>query len=266
MYSVISVNPAAAVRFALDAVGSPYVYGAANRPCAPAMREAQMRQYPGAAWNIRANCPVLNGNAGICAGCPYLGKTAFDCAQLTRFALQAAGVSLPSGASSQWKAGVWAEKGEIPAALPANHTALCVPCLVFRHDPAAPSSRPMAHVGLSLGDGRAVDARSHRRGVVKMPLTAYPWTHYALPAGFLAGGGKGLAMALQSGSRGGAVRMLQRNLLNLGFPLPRYGADGIYGPETAAAVRAFQHAYSLPPSGIADSMTINLLSGGQNNG
>lgn len=256
------LNHAAAVRFALAMVGSPYVYGAANKPCTPAMRRGQIRQYPGAERHIRVNCPVLSGRADGCGGCPHQGKTAFDCAQLTRFALLSAGVSLPSGASSQWKAGIFSEKGELPAPLPVSHTSLRLPCLVFRHDPAGPKSRPMAHVGLSLGDGRAVDARSHRRGVLLSPLASYPWTHYALPRGFRAEEGMGPAETLRIGARGGAVAALQQGLLRLGFPLPCFGADGVFGRETMAAVRAFQHARNLPPTGIADSLTLDTIERG----
>jgi cell wall-associated NlpC family hydrolase len=256
------VNPAAAVRFALDMVGSPYVYGAANKPCTPAMRKGQMRQYPGAEGHIRLNCPVLSGRAAACYGCPHEGKAAFDCAQLTRFALLAAGISLPSGASSQWKAEVFSEKAELVAPLPLSHIVLRLPCLVFRRDPMGPTSRPMAHVGLSLGDGRAVDARSHRRGVLLSPLDSYPWTHYALPRGFQGEEGEAPAETLYIGARGEAVTALQRGLLRLGFPLPLFGTDGIFGPETMAAVRAFQFARNLSPTGIADSLTLITMERG----
>ena len=47
---------------------------------------------------------------------------------------------------------------------------------------------------------------------------------------------------LQKGSRGAQVKLLQQNLLSLGYKLPRYGADGDYGDETRSAVIAFQKA------------------------
>lgn len=45
---------------------------------------------------------------------------------------------------------------------------------------------------------------------------------------------------LLDGSEGSDVRALQEMLLSLGYALPRYGADGKFGAETEAAVRAFQ--------------------------
>ncbi|MGI6725235.1 MAG: peptidoglycan-binding domain-containing protein [Christensenellales bacterium] len=46
--------------------------------------------------------------------------------------------------------------------------------------------------------------------------------------------------------KGERVKTLQETLLRLGFSLPRYGADGVFGGETAAALRAFQLAYGFP--------------------
>jgi hypothetical protein len=42
------------------------------------------------------------------------------------------------------------------------------------------------------------------------------------------------------GSRGEAVKLVQKRLVKLGYPLARYGADGIFGVETVREVKAFQ--------------------------
>lgn len=41
---------------------------------------------------------------------------------------------------------------------------------------------------------------------------------------------------------GAAVERVQQALIDLGFELPKYGVDGRYGPETKAAVEAFQRS------------------------
>ncbi|MDD4080958.1 MAG: NlpC/P60 family protein [Eubacteriales bacterium] len=102
--------------FALDAIGSPYVYGGTGARCTPNYRQARMAQYPEYAPAIWAQCPRLVGTASGCAGCRYQGKDCYDCAGLVRRAFLAAGISLPSGASTQWKAGNWACKGRITQA------------------------------------------------------------------------------------------------------------------------------------------------------
>lgn len=63
--------------------------------------------------------------------------------------------------------------------------------------------------------------------------------------------------AYQQGDRGEAIRIIQRALANAGF---NPGAiDGVYGPKTAAAVRAAQAARGLPQSGVADHATQNAI-------
>lgn len=47
---------------------------------------------------------------------------------------------------------------------------------------------------------------------------------------------------LRKGNRGAQVKLLQQNLMSLGYKLPRYGADGDFGDETRSAVIAFQKA------------------------
>lgn len=42
---------------------------------------------------------------------------------------------------------------------------------------------------------------------------------------------------------GADVKLLQKQLIHLGFKLPKFGADGDYGDETKAAVIAFQKAF-----------------------
>lgn len=65
---------------------------------------------------------------------------------------------------------------------------------------------------------------------------------------------------LRRGSRGAQVGDLQRRLAALGFnPGP---TDGIYGPRTAAAVRAYQASVGLATDGIAGNLTLGRLAQG----
>lgn len=47
-------------------------------------------------------------------------------------------------------------------------------------------------------------------------------------------------MLLLPGTKGNYVKQFQNQLLALGYKLPKYGADGDFGGETVAAVKAFQ--------------------------
>jgi len=59
---------------------------------------------------------------------------------------------------------------------------------------------------------------------------------------------------------GEAVRKVQQALLDLGFQLPVFGADGAYGDETAAAVTEFKIAKEIEPSdGVVGPKTMAAL-------
>ncbi|MBW4648518.1 MAG: peptidoglycan-binding protein [Kastovskya adunca ATA6-11-RM4] len=62
---------------------------------------------------------------------------------------------------------------------------------------------------------------------------------------------------LQPGNRGIEVRRLQERLRERGYDPGTI--DGVYGPQTTAAVRRFQSANELRPDGIADSQTLVAL-------
>lgn len=69
--------------------------------------------------------------------------------------------------------------------------------------------------------------------------------------------------ALRRGSSGAGVAELQSLLADLGLPLKtslaKGRADGIFGPETESAVKAFQRRSNLVADGIAGRATISAL-------
>lgn len=64
---------------------------------------------------------------------------------------------------------------------------------------------------------------------------------------------------LQRGSKGDDVVTLQKNLKELGYFIGDKGADGQYGPITAAAVAQFQSDHGLYKDGKAGAVTQDLL-------
>ena len=59
--------------------------------------------------------------------------------------------------------------------------------------------------------------------------------------------------------RGTEIRDVQQALMALGYSLPKHGADGIRGPETIAAVKAFQQANQLTVDGDPGPETVGKL-------
>lgn len=63
---------------------------------------------------------------------------------------------------------------------------------------------------------------------------------------------------LSVGSRGSSVRQMQEQLNAIAqvySVVPTVAVDGVFGPQTEAAVRAFQGAFNLPANGIVDLPT-----------
>lgn len=56
-----------------------------------------------------------------------------------------------------------------------------------------------------------------------------------------------------------STKDVQQRLLALGHALPKFGADGFMGDETATALKAFQSASGLPATGKADAATLAKL-------
>lgn len=64
---------------------------------------------------------------------------------------------------------------------------------------------------------------------------------------------------LSNGSSGAAVALIQQALIDAGFPLPLFGADGIFGNETKTALQNFQRASSLSADGRLGPNTMSAL-------
>ncbi|AMB18616.1 endolysin [Bacillus phage Eldridge] len=63
----------------------------------------------------------------------------------------------------------------------------------------------------------------------------------------------------RKGDSGSEVKKFQQELLTLGYKLPKYGADGSYGDEMIAAVKAFQKDNGLASDGIIGKDTSSML-------
>lgn len=73
------------------------------------------------------------------------------------------------------------------------------------------------------------------------------------------------APPLRQGASGPGVKALQLALLDLGFAMPVSTGggtrlpDGVFGPETAGAVRAFQQANALMVDAVVGTQTMTRL-------
>ena len=248
--------------FARKEIGSAYAWGGTGQACTSYYRAQLVQQYPGQAADMRRVCQIQGGRDTVCTGCKYKGRKVFDCAQLTRRALEKVGMKPPSGATSQWKtSALWSDKGEITAE---NFEIIKkTPCMIFRQKS---DRKTMAHVAINTGDGTIIEAQSVSFGVTFDQFKGPPrFTHYAIPVVY---GGEAVRAdmpihqtlpTLKYGNRGEGVREMQQQLVALGFELPKFGIDGKYGAETQRAVLAFRKANALPEGLTADTEVRALL-------
>lgn len=129
-----------------------------------------------------------------------------------------------------------------------------------------PRPGAIGHIVISDGQGGTVEAHSSLRGVITSTLSGRRWD-----AGILVPGVRYLRadapVALEPApsvlrltqplTRGEAVRVVQERLGALGLAVG--AADGIYGPQTAHAVRLFQASQGLVPDGEVGPATLQAL-------
>lgn len=131
----------------------------------------------------------------------------------------------------------------------------------------APAGRRGGHIVVSDGRGGTVEAHSARRGVIASTLAGRRWDTGILPRGIqYEPAGPALEVPPPNGRilrlaaprlTGTDVRAAQRALRTSGFdPGP---ADGVYGPQTEAAVIALQLAKGLVSDGEVGPQTARWL-------
>jgi cell wall-associated NlpC family hydrolase len=179
----VSLDGPAAVQSRVAAITRRFVAPAASAPppggraggtdFAALLRTASGATRPGVpvAGSPRAQAFVAEALAQ--AGDPYVwganasprdaDPDAFDCSELTRWAAKRVGVDLPDGSWLQYL-----ELKERGALVPVETAARTPGALLFSfsEEPRPGSGRPReAHVAISLGDGRTIEARGRAYGV-----------------------------------------------------------------------------------------------------
>ena len=247
---------------ALACVGWPYVYGAVGEECKPAKRaQYGTKFYPKDHTTIVTKCQAISWDkdsqtckvTGNCSGCKWnLPVRMFDCRGFTRKILQMVyGWTLMGGTvGGQWNdAKNWKAKGEIKDGIPAD-TLVCL--FVYNS-----SKKNWQHTGFGFND----ETCECSSGVQHFTTRNKKWTHWAVPA--CEEGDVPVPTptptpskpTLKKGSSGQYVTLLQTELINRGYSCGKSGADGKFGNDTLAAVKAFQKDHGLTADGIVGPKT-----------
>ena len=253
------------VKIAEFCMGWPYVWGGLGELCTPTNREnyAKRSNCPaGESAEIRRLCQRISGGKTTCDGCKWYpgGATRFfDCRGFTRLVLQwACNWTLQGGgATSQYNTDSnWKAKGDIKD-MPLNQV-----CCVFMWDA---KKKNYSHTGLHIGGGNVI----HCSGEVKRgKITDKGWSNYAIPVCIegdvpVPTPGEDFP-TLRKGSSGEYVTLLQTKLIQKGYDLQPFGADGKYGSKTVNAVTEFQKDNDLKADGICGKNTWSAIMSSEN--
>ena len=243
-------------RAALSCVGWAYVYAAYGEYCEPSNRRSRYRDsHP----TIKSKCQNFNGKDSIpsgCVGCKWFLGTAdsdqskhegrtrfFDCRGFVYWILhQVCGMwdRCPAGATTMWNTeSNWKAKGKVSDGVP-DDVLVCL----FVQDKDNP--KKMSHIGFGF-NGETLECSS---GVQHFTSRNKKWTHWAIPVCIDEIPDPDMKPTLRKGDSGTYVTLLQTMLIQRGYAMPKYGADGKFGNETLAALQAFQKANGLKADGV----------------
>ena len=240
----------AAWESALLCVGWPYIFGAKGKECTIAYRKAvSSRGTEPKYQNVKRNCQAIRDNnpTGSCAGCKWYPNKkrvlSYDCRGFTYWILyQVFGWTLQGGGcTTQWnKASNWKQKGLVKDGIPQG----VIVCLFY---PDEDEPKKMAHTGLYY-NGETCECSA---GVQYSKTLNKKWTHWGIPACVDIVPPEPTPIppepekkpTIRRGDRGPYVKLCQEDLIKLGYDVGRTGADGIFGKNTEAAVRAFQREH-----------------------
>ena len=243
-------------------LGWPYVWGAVGAQCTPEKRKyyAQRSSCPaGEVTQIYKTCQYYTSTGEKsgkgCGGCPYypdnMRVLIDDCQGFVKQTAGRVGITFTGGgATSMWNGSTnWERKGTrdtLPETL----------CCIFWQ---ASDKKTMSHIGWYIGGGMMI----HCSGTVKKEKLSAKVTHWAIPRGLEGTVPTTDKPTLRRGSSGEYVTLAQTLLIQRGYDLAPYGADGKFGAKTEAAVRAFQEKNGLTVDGVVGRNTWAALEEGQ---
>ena len=240
-------------------VGWCYVWGATGQQCVPSKRQAYANRSvcpSGESAEIVKKCQVLSNKASSCEGCkwfPHAERTLMDdCQGFVKQTAGRVGIKFTGGGcTSMWNtASNWYAQGTIDT-LPEQL------CCVFWTDTKNPKVK--SHIGWYIGNGMMI----HCSGEVKKEKLSSRCTHWAIPKGLEGGDLPVTFPTLRKGSKGEYVTLLQTKLIQQGYDLSPYGADGSFGAKTEAAVKQFQRDHGLASDGVVGQRTWDALNSGE---
>jgi len=209
-----------------------YVYGTIGETLTEKILEAKLAQYP---QRIEPYLDFIRSN--------YIGKITYDCGGMIKAYIWL-NDDIPDtyDHNNDTSANGMFNKASIKGTI---DTMSDTPGLCVRFD---------GHIGVYIGNGKVIEARGTKYGVVETSLKDRGWTHW-LECPYITYT-KTTKEGLCKGAKGEEVQLLQRQLNMFGAELV---ADGSFGQLTETAVKTFQQVSGLESDGIVDILTSQKL-------
>jgi len=185
-------------------------------------------------------------------GSKWIGHVVADCSGLFHWAFKKLGGEMYHGSNTMYLK--WCtDKGELKKGKRADGKELKPGTAVFVWN-----GTTYSHVGLYIGDDTVIEAANTQKGVTTSKASATKWTHWGELKGveYMNTGGK---PTLRKGSKGEYVTAAQTMLLQKGYDLGKWGADGDFGSQTEKAVKQFQQDHGLKADGVIGAETWEAL-------
>ena len=250
-----------------------YIFGASGQEWTESRQKnvvnKMVNQY-GGSWKNNSEAKDNDYYMSAVYGSKWVGHRVADCSGLFVAAFSMYGIRISHSSHYQYT-DYCKEKGTLVNGRKLNGEELEPGDAVFVYKD---DRKRYTHIGLYVGKGNVIEAKGTQYGVVTSLVTDKKWNRW----------GKFKSVdyteedvkpedpehkepekpdtgrkTLRRGDKGSEVKDLQKKLLALGYALPKYGADGDYGKETEAAVKAFQQDNGLTADGVAGKKTWEAL-------
>ena len=246
-----------------------YIWGAAGKEWTAALQKQKvsyMVNKYGTGW--KNNSEARNDTYYMAAyyGDKWIGHIVADCSGLFVYAFQKFGIRISHSSHYQYT-DYCREKGTLKNGQRTDGKELKPGTAVFVYKD---DTKRYSHIGLYIGDGNVIEAYGTQKGVIMSPVNASKWNRWgemknvsftetadSLPEDpeHTIPEAPETRKTMRRGDKGEAVKELQKELIRLGYPLPKYGMDGDYGKETESAVKAFQRDNGLEADGVVGKKT-----------
>jgi len=262
-------------RYALEVKGG-YIWGQTGQTWTRKLQDklvARLVSLFGNDWQNSKAAKDDNYYMGGKYGSKWIDHRVWDCSGLVRWAMKQYGIEIAHGSNSIYDR-YCAHKGTLKNGKRTDGEPLKPGSPVFTSD----SNGKKPHIGIYEGDGNVIEAASTQKGVVRSKITDKnskgkdKWTHWGELKDVQYDGSDETPVespvkedddmgypTLRKGDKGEAVKELQTLLMQRGYDLGKWGADGDFGKQTQTAVKQFQTDWGLKVDGVVGNDTWKML-------